>query len=989
MRKLVSIVFVLLLSITQTFAQQKTVTGKVTEEDGTPVPNATVQVKGSTVGTATNASGNFTITLPANAKTLIISAIGKATQEVTIGTTTNFAIKLSNASSELSEVVVVGYGSGKSKSNVAGSLTKISGEVVENRPAANMLDALQGKVGGLQVYTSSGEPSATPSVRLHGVGSLGASNTPLYVLDGVPVGPGSIVSLNPNDIESITVLKDPSTTAIYGARAANGVILYTTKKGRSTSPQLNFSTQYGVSDLVETTEDVFNSFMNTKQLTDFWVATGYRTQAQVNATLAAFPYDTKWYKTYYKSNVPTFQADLNMSGGGGKTTYYVSGSYFKQDGLTYRSMFERYTFRSNIQSQVTNWFKFGLNLSGGFDKRQTNPYGSNNLNRGLALLSQPYFSPVDANGVKYPNFIPGLNRYNPEYLANNIKSDGKNAQFNPTAYAEFSPIKGLILRSQAGMDAYDYTVTSIRLPSYLGSLNNGEVSESFDRGTITTVTNTAEYKFSLPGEHDFTVLGGQEYIKGVTSGFSGTANGHTDDRLLLIGAGPNNRNASSSLTEYAYQSFFGRLNYSWKSKYFADLSIRQDQSSRFGRDNRTANFWSAGLLWKAKREDFLANVNWLDDLSVRASYGTSGNSEIGNYANLATVSTGIYGGENTFGISAAGNPNLGWESQTQTTVGVDVSLFRLINLKADYYIRETKAQLFSVPFPFTSGFSNILDNVGAIRNSGVDIELSVNALKKKDAYITPFLAFNYNKNEVTELFQGRKYWVIPNTGVSYVIGQPVTYLYPIWAGVNTQTGLPQWYLPDPNPDNFVNPTKDPNRVTSNFNTAALQQSTGIQRFAPINGGFGVDAGYKGFYMNANFSFSQGKYMINNDAYFFENPTQFAGFNQSVNILDYWKKPGDVTRFPKYDPTILFTQFDSRLVQNASFMRLKGLTLGYRLPKTILDRTKVMRGLEFYVTGRNIWTLTRYPGIDPEVDTNVSLGANPNTKQVVVGLNLSF
>lgn len=987
MRKLVSIVFVLLLTIMQAFAQQKTVTGKVTEEDGTPIPNASVQVKGSSVGTTTNASGSFSLSLPATAKTLVISAIGKATQEVSIGNTTNFAVKLSSATSELSEVVVVGYGTGKKKSNVAGSLTKLSGEVVENKPTANMLDALQGKVGGLQIYTSSGEPSATPSVRLHGVGSLGANNTPLYVLDGVPVGAGSIVSLNPNDIESITVLKDPSTTAIYGSRAANGVILYTTKKGRASAPTLNISAQYGVSNLVETTQDMFNTFMNTKQLTDFWVATGYQTQTQVNSLLTTYPFDTKWYKTYYKANVPTKQVDVNMSGGGGKTTYYVSGGYFKQEGLAWRSDYERYTFRSNVNSTVTDWFKFGLNLSGGVDDRQTNPYGSNSTNRGLALLAAPFYSPVDRNGVEYPNLIPGWNRYNPRYLAEKIQSNSRNIQFNPTGYVEFMPIKNLVIRSQAGMDAYDFTTSNVQYPSYVGSINNGNASESFERGVLSTITNTAEYKFTVKTDHDITLLAGQEYIKGRTNGFSGSSTGQTDDRLVLIGAGPNNRNASSSLTEYAYQSFFGRLNYSYKGKYFVDASLRQDQSSRFGRDNRTANFWSAGLLWKAKNEDFLANINWIDELSFRASYGTSGNSAIGNYDNLATVGTGQYDGQTTFGISTAGNPQLGWESQAQTTIGLDVALFKIINLKADYYIRETKSQLFSVPFPYTSGFGSILDNVGAIKNSGIDIELSVNALKKRDAYITPFVSFNYNKNEITELFQGRKYWVIPNTGVSYVIGQPVTFLYPIWAGVNTQTGAPQWYLPDPNPDNFVNPTKDPSRVTSTFNSAALQQSTGIQRYAPMNGGFGVDAGYKGFYMNANFSFSQGKYLINNDAYFFENPNQFPGFNQSSVILDYWKKPGDVTRFPRYGQQ--FTQFDSRLVQNASFMRLKGLTIGYQLPKSILEKTKVFKAIDFAVTGRNLWTLTKYTGPDPEVDSNLSLGANPNTKQIVVGLNLRF
>ena len=986
MKKLYLLLFGVVFFAVSAMAQ-RTITGKVTDENGNPVADASIIVKGTTVGTTSNSTGTFSINVPANGKTLLITSIGKTAQEVAIGNGNTYAVSLVSTSTELGEVVVVGYGSAKKKENVAGSLTKISGEVVHDKPTANMLDAMQGKVAGLQIYNSSGEPSNTPSARLHGVGSLGASNTPLYVLDGVPVGSGSIISLNPNDIESITVLKDPSTTAIYGARASNGVILYTTKQGKLNSSRLTISSQYGVSNLLKSTKDMFNSFMNRKQLSDFFVAVGQRTQAQMDATLAQYPnFDTKWYKSYYQEDIPTYQVDMNMSGGGGKTTYYVSGGYFKQEGLAYRSAYERYTFRSNIQSTVNNWFKFGMNLSGGLDKRQTNPYGSNSTNRGLALLAAPWFSPVDANGVEYPDLIPGWARYNPKYLANKIQGLDKNVQFNPTLYAELSPIKGLILRTQGGMDWFDYTSTAIQYPSYLGSLNNGSVSETFQRGTVNTITNTAEYKFKVKGNHEFTALAGQEYIYSITKSFVASSTGQTDDRLVTVSAGTV-KNSTSSITEYAYQSFFGRLNYNYKAKYFVDVSARQDQSSRFGKDNRTANFWSAGVLWKAKKEKFLADVNWLTDLSVRASYGTSGNSSIGNYDNLATVGTGQYDGQTSFGINTAGNPQLGWESQKQTTIGFDAVFLKRINLKLDYYIRNTSDQLFSVPFPYTSGFANVLDNVGSIKNSGIDLEFSATVYKTKNAYITPFAALNFNKNEVTELFQGKNYWVIPNTGVSYVIGQPVSFLYPIWAGVNPTTGMPEWYLPNADPEKFMYKNTDKSQVTTVFNSTTLQQGTGIQRYAPFNGGFGVDAGFKGIYLNANFSFSQGKYLINNDAYFFENPNQFTGFNQSTAVLDYWKQAGDVTRFPKYGQQ--FTQFDSRLIQNASFVRLKGLTIGYALQKSLLNKLKVLKGADFSITGRNLWTATKYPGPDPEVDSNLSLGANPNTKQIVVGLKLEF
>lgn len=990
MRKLILTLLVGIVFVLSATAQERVITGKVTDDKGTPLTGSSVTVQGTTIGTLTDANGAFSLSVPAGAKVLLVSSVDMNSAQISITSRNNYQVSLVSTNASLEEVVVVGYGSAKAKGNVAGALTKVDGKLIENRPAANLLDALQGRVAGLQVYTSSGEPSATQSVRLHGVGSLGSSNTPLYVLDGTPVGAGSIVSLNPNDIESITVLKDPSTASIYGARAANGVILYTTKRGKSSAPRFTVEAQYGVSNLTDNTVDVFNNLMNTKQLTDFFMETQpgtYRPTYVRDTLLKQFPNDTKWYKTYYKENVPTSQVNMSLSGGGGKTNYYVSSSYFKQEGLAYRSDFDRVTLRSNLTSTVNSWLKFEINLSGGIDNRQENPYGTNSTNRGIALLAAPFYSPVDSNGVKYPNLIPGWGRYHPEYLANNVKSDSRNIQFNPSGYVEISPIKGLILKTQAGMDAYDFTTTAIQLPSFIGSLNNGNVSESFERGMMATITNTAEYKFHIGEKNDFTLLAGQEYVKGDTKSFSGSSSGQTDDRLLLIGAGPNNRNASSGRTEYAYQSFFGRMNYGWNRKYFVDLSLRQDQSSRFGVDNRTANFWSVGLLWKAKKENFLSNVNWLNDLSVRFATGTSGNSSIGNYDNLATVSTSQYDAGTGFGIGAAGNPLLGWESQKQTTVGVDLVLFRKVNLTVDYYRRDTKDQLFDVPFPYTSGFSTIKDNVGSIRNSGIDVEFSADVVRTSKLTITPYITFNHNKNEVTELFQGRNYWVIPNTGVSYVVGQPVSFLYPIWAGVNTQTGLPQWYLPNADPDKFVESNRDTSRLTSTFNSAALQQGTGIQRYAPFTGGFGLNVNYGGFYLSSYFTFAQGKYLINNDRYFYENPNQFAGFNQFITVTDYWKQPGDVATFPKYGQQ--FTQFDSRLIENASFMRLKTLTIGYEFPKSLLAKAKVIKGINFSVTGRNLWTLTKYRGQDPEVDSNLTLGANPNTRQTAVNLRLDF
>ncbi|MEO6915492.1 MAG: SusC/RagA family TonB-linked outer membrane protein [Chitinophagaceae bacterium] len=984
MRKTLSMMVGLLLFGAQLFAQNRVITGKITDDKNAPVGNASVIIKGRSVGTTTNPDGTFTLSIPTTAKTLVVSQVGMKEEEISLTTSGNYNVTLTPGQNQMEEVVVLGYGTGRKVGSVVGDIARVSGDRLQDRPAGNAFDALQGKVAGLQVLTSSGEPSASSSVRLHGTGSLGAGSTPLYILDGIPIDPGSVVSLNPQDFESVTVLKDASAASIYGSRAANGVIYITTKKGSSSKdPVITFQNQYAVSNLIST--KTFENFMNTKELTDFQVATGYRRRGQIDTLLNQYPNDTKWYKTFYKNNAPTYQSNLSLSGGGGKTTYYISGGYFNQDGLAYRSGFNRYTMRSNITSTVNKWLKFGLNLSAGYDQRQLNQYGSNSLNRGIAMLTQPYYTPIDPLTQKEYDYIPGVLRYNPKYLADKLQNKTNNILANPTGYIQINPIANLTLKSQGGIEAFDNRTSSVNLPSYIGSLNNGSASELFSRGVTRTITNTAEYKFDIGEDHNFVALAGQEYIDYVNTTFSGSSAGQTDDRLILISAGPNNLNASSGKSEYSYLSYFGRLEYNFMDRYFVDASVRQDQSSRFGKDNRTARFWSVGGMWKVSEEKFFTGIKSLTNLVLRGSIGTSGNSAIGNYQSLAQVATNQYESQTGWNINTAGNPFLSWESQKIATLGVKFSLFDKANFDIEVYDRRTSNMLINVPYPYTSGFGSITSNVGTLQNKGIDVTVDYDIFRKKGTYLTPYLNFNYNKEKVTELFQGKQYWIIPNTGVSWAIGQPVSFFYPVFAQVNPQSGLPEWYLPSSDPNKIVDPTMDKSRVTNTFSTASLQQSTGIRRYAPFNGGFGLSGGFNGFYTQIDFSFSQGKYLINNDRYFFENPNQFTGYNQLKTVLDYWKQPGDVTTFPKYG--IQFTQFDSRLIENASFIRMKAFTIGYNIP--VLAKNRFIKSSKFYVTGRNLLTFTKYTGPDPEVDSNLTLGVNPNTRQVAVGLDFQF
>jgi TonB-linked SusC/RagA family outer membrane protein len=485
-------------------------------------------------------------------------------------------------------------------------------------------------------------------------------------------------------------------------------------------------------------------------------------------------------------------------------------------------------------------------------------------------------------------------------------------------------------------------------------------------------------------KHGITLLAGHEFINDDNTSFSGESTGQTDDRLTLLTAGPNGRSVGNAHSQYAYLSWFGRVDYDFGGKYFLNLNVRNDKSSRFGKNNRSAIFYSAGALWNLKGESFLENSELFSDLKLRASYGSSGNSSIGDYVHLATIGTSTYNAQTGWGLSGAGNPDLTWEKQNNLSVSIDATLFQKLNVELEYYNRVTTSMLMDVPYPYTSGFSSVRTNVGKLQNQGIDVTIDYDIYKNKDWKVNVYAALNYNQGKVLELFQGRNQWTVANTGVSYVVGKPVMFYYPLFAGIDPADGSQTWYLPKEGDNSVV--TRDPSRTTKVFVATDLEQSTGITRYPPTNGGFGLSASYKGISISSHFAFSLGKYLINNDRYFSSNPYNFAGYNQHREVLDYWKKPGDIATFPRYGQVL---QFDDHLLDNASFLRLKTLTLGYTLPKSVLKNTPVFSGVRVFATGRNLLTFTGYEGPDPEVDSNLTYGAYPNSREFTFGLEVSF
>ena len=977
-RKFMLLLTCLFIGIGLVTAQVTKVTGTViSEEDGLPVVGASILVKGTAVGTVTDMDGKFQLpNIPSSAKTLVISFIGMKSQELPIKQTMNVILKPDTET--LEEVVVLGYGSGKKIGSIVGSVAKVNSEKLSAKPVANAMDALQGQVSGLQVYTSSGEPGSSSSSYIRGVGSLTADNEPLYVLDGTPVSSSVMVMMNPNDFESVTVLKDASATSIYGSRAANGVIYITTKRGKiGEKAVITASGNYGTARLARRVSNP----MNSTELLNYQLSHGIIKQETYDKYINS-GIDTNWEDYFFKDDAPTYQANLSIQGGSNKTMYYVSGSYYFQDGITPRSEYNRYTFRSNLESKPTDWLRFGANFGATYDEQQTSLFtyqGSNNLNGGIfgTILNPTYYNPYGEDGSKL-DVIPGLNRYSPYYLSDKQPSSSNTAQLDGTAFIQLNPIEGLTIRSQFGIEAYDFRQTSKRLASHPNATQGGYTYEAFRRNAKLTITNTAEYNFKIKDIHDFTILIGQEGIKNDYQRFGSETTGQSDDRLSMLEAGTAATLLGADendLYTYQFLSFFGRINYALNDKYFADFSIRNDASSRFGKDNRNAIFMSGGLMWNMKKESFLEDVNFLSDLKLKASIGTTGNSSIGNYDHLALVGTNLYNAQGGWKINTPGNGDLGWEKQTLANIGIEASFWNKYRIELTYYNKKTSNMLMDVPVPYTSGFSSITQNVGSMTNSGVEIAVSLDLLKTKDWFVGFNMNYAYNKNKITELFYGYDEWAMPNYLVSYNVGEPVQYYMAEWAGVDPADGQQMWYIPGTDGE-----------TTKEYDEELLQQATGKKRYAPHNGGFGLNVSWKGLSLNADFAWVLGKYMVNNDYYFAANPYNFAGYNQSKDVLNEWKEPGDITDIPAYGNVM---QFDTHLLENASFLRLKNISLSYTLPKNWLLPTKVIQGVRIMATARNLFTITNYKGADPELDTNLTYGAYPNTKQFTIGAELTF
>ena len=950
------------------------VTGHIiSAEDNQPMIGVSVLEKGTTNGVITDMNGNYSITVTKSPATLQFSYVGMKTIDKQVTASTRINLTMENDAQMVEEVVVVAYGVRK-KGTIAGSVSTVKAEKMEDVPAPSFDQALQGQAPGLMVLSDSGEPSKAATFRIRGTNSINSGKDPLFILDGVAISSSDFNTISPNDIESISVLKDASSTSIYGARASNGVVVITSKRGRmGEAAKVTFRTQLGFSQLASKDWDQ----MNTDERIQFEKEVGldkgqdYEKLSKTNIN---------WLDKVYNDTAPLQNYELSVNGGTEKLNYYVSGSYYDQDGIAVGSTFERVGFRANVEAKANKWLKIGTNSMFAYQEVEQSDDGEYALWAPISasFFMLPYWNPYKEDGslaLQDDGSWKGTTENPLAWMANNPLSN-KKYKLLSTFYAEVTPVKNLTIRSQLSAD-YGHTTSFYQsFPSYKPNNNYGGAQRSsFDMLNL-MITNTANYRFMLNDVHSFNFMVGQEGENYHYEGFQLTTRGQTNDILTNLASGSTASSWSDPVTEYSFLSFFARGEYNYDDRYYADFSIRGDGSSRFGTDNHWGAFWSVGFMWNLRKEKFMQKYDWLTNAQIAVNTGTSGNSSINNYEHLALVSGGYkYDNESGIAISQLGNEELSWESTWATNVALHLGFIDRINLDVEFYNKKTTNMLMAVPISYTStGFGTRWDNVGAMRNRGVEINVGADVLRIKDFKWNVNANVSYNKNEITELYNGVTEYVASDTGRMVAVGHPLGEFYlNRYAGVNPINGDALWY------------TKD-GEITMEYNESD-KVMLGKTHEAPWQGGFGTTLSWKGFSLSAQFTWVADRWMLNNDRVFQESNGLFSAYNQSKRMLyDRWKKPGDVTDIPRYGVT---PQLDSRFLEDASFLRLKNLMLSYTFPQKWLKRTSFLNSARIYAQGQNLLTFTNFTGMDPESTSNVYKAQYPMSRQFTFGLEVSF
>ncbi|MGV3560356.1 SusC/RagA family TonB-linked outer membrane protein [Larkinella arboricola] len=992
------------------FGQTRRVTGRVTAaQDGTTLPGVNVVIKGTTVGVSTDASGNYSINVPDDRTVLTYSSIGLVAQDIPINNRSVINVQMAESVNELAQVVVTGYNSVQKK-DITGSMVSVTSEKFKEIPVASFDQALQGQAAGVQVTQSSGTPGGGITVRVRGSTSITASNRPLFIVDGVPVEDGLLSSrdfggqndnafalLNPNDIESIQVLKDASAKAIYGSRAANGVVLITTKKGKANQKTtFTAEVQRGVTEIVKR-PDLLNSTELLELQREAVVNAGQDPDKLGLVKGITDGVNTDWVDAVLRRGIYQ-QYQLSASGGNEKTRFYLSGNYRDEEGIQLNNRFSRMSGKFSFDHKANSALSFGtdITLSRALNKRVKGDNFLDGVYSG-AVKSLPYYSPYNEQGKLYgpndPNY-QGFPNFNPVAQALLPRFDTYTVKILGGLWAEYELLQNLRFRSKVSVDYNQVTEDQFEssqtaIGGYLESVG-GRGYGVFSSGTYNTFinTNTLSYNFLLNEKHRFNALAGLEILQRQERSSSVTGRLFPSDDFTYITSAGIVDNGSSNLLRSGLISTFGELRYDYDERYLATVTARYDGSSRFGRDRQFGLFPSLSLGWRISQEKFMEQFRFLNDLKLRASYGFTGNERIGDFQFLGTWASVTYSGSSGLGPAALANPTLQWERTREANIGLDANFFNgRLNLSLDVYDNLTDRLLFAQPIPSTSGFGTLQGNIGKISNRGIELMLSTVNFNRGGFRWNTDLNLSRNINKVVELanngplFRG---YTAEGVGMTNAVvqGQPLGSFWGLkFLGVDAATG--DAIYEDLNGDGRITP--DDGQVIGNAQP---------QLFGGLTNRFS----YKGFDLNVFFQGSFGNKMLNFTSVSSINTGADLQSNQSRKALQRWQKPGDITSVPRYVYQNGYNNYhSSRFLEDGSYLRLKNVALGYNIPKKYVERFRIVSGARIFASATNLWTLTRYTGPDPEVSTldgsttaqGIDFFTIPQYKTLMVGITLNL
>jgi TonB-linked SusC/RagA family outer membrane protein len=993
------------------------ITGRVTSETGEALPGVSVVVKGTSRGTTTDVQGRYQLSIPEEATALVYSFVGYVSQEQLVKNRSVIDIQLVPDTKSLNEVVVVGYGQVR-KSDLTGAVATVPVEEIRKVAVTSLDQALQGRAAGVQITQNSGAPGGSTSIRIRGGNSIQGDNEPLYVIDGIPfkndgASSGSsfnvLSTLNPSDIESISVLKDASSTAIYGSRGANGVVIITTKRGKAGKSTITFDTYYGIQS-VRRKYPVLNGREYAQFVNDANTNEG-RPVVYTPAQIDAFGEGTHWQDEIFRQ-APISNYQLSISGGDEKTQYAIAGGYFKQNGVIVNSDFDRYSFRINLDRKLTSKIKIGNSLT--VNRTVTNQARSDGDlgSAGLVTMAALQFPPIlpvrNADG-SYLLTNPALafTADNPVALARDNKNRNTAYRIFGSIFGDYQIIDGLSLRVSLGIDGILQKQDSYLPRSVSSGLAQGGSAAIFNSQAITWLNeNLLTYTRTFNNDHNVSALIGYTQQASRTESNRAQARNFVNDNLgssnLASGSVP--LTPESSIGTWGLQSYLARLNYGYKDKYLLTASFRTDGSSRFGANNRFGYFPSAALAWRVSEEAFLKNNSVVSDLKIRMTYGTTGNQDgIGNYPSYSLLGTQNYVFGNTvstgLGPNQIANPDLSWETTSQADVGVDVGFLNdRITLTADAYLKRTKDLLLNVTVPSTSGFSSAIKNLGKVENKGIELSISSRNLVGAFKWNTDF-NFALNRNKVLDIggapqiFAGNVANIGQglNSGIIRV-GEPLGSFFGYVTDGLYQTTDELTALADPQArrpgDRKYADLNGDKKIDDNDRTI-------IGRSQPkFIGGISNTFSYKGLELTAFFQGVYGNSILNANRYELEYLN--ATTNQSRDMLNRWTPTNTNTDIPRASTTRPANRVSTRQIEDGSYLRLKNIQLAYNLPASVLKGLKI-QSVRVYATAQNYLTWTNYSGYDPEVNRfgqdsrsqGFDYASYPAAKTLLFGLNVGF